>query len=124
MGNYLAVALGAVFGATARYALSGWVAQRLGASYPLGTLAVNVSGSFLLGLFLPLSTQRLLLDPRLRLSVAVGFLGSYTTFSSLAVESLHLLLSGQWALGLANLMGSTLLGGLAAALGIFAGRAL
>ncbi len=124
MDNYLAVALGAVLGATARYALGGWAAQRWGAAFPLGTLLVNLSGSFLLGLFLTLTTERFLLDPRLRLLVAVGFFGSYTTFSSFTVESLNLMLSGQWGLGLINLLGSTLLGALAAAIGIFVGRAL
>ena len=124
MGNYLAVAAGAVFGATARYAVGGWAARRLGASFPYGTLLVNLSGSFLLGLFLALVTDRFLVNPRLRLAVAVGFFGSFTTFSSYTVESLNLILSGQPALGLLNLVGSALLGAVAAGLGIFLGRVL
>ena len=77
-----------------------------------------------LGLFLTLTTDRFLVNPRLRLAVAVGFFGSYTTFSSYTVESLNFLLTGQPLVGLANLVGSALLGALAAALGIFLGRAL
>lgn len=124
MTRYLAVAVGAVLGAWARYALSGWAAQRWGASFPWGTLLVNLTGSFLLGVFVAWSTDRFLVDPRLRLLIAVGFFGSYTTFSSYTVESLNLLLAGQWLLGLLNWWGSALLGGLAALLGLWLGRAL
>jgi len=124
MSNYLAVALGAILGATARYAVGGWAAQRLGASFPFGTLLVNLSGSFLLGAFLSLTTERVMIDPRLRTLIAVGFFGSYTTFSSYTVESLNLLLGGQIGLGLLNLMGSSVLGALAAAGGIFLVRIL
>ena len=124
MGNYLAVAVGAVLGATTRYVVGGWAARRLGPAFPYGTLLVNLTGSFLLGLFLTLTTDRFLVNPRLRLAVAVGFFGSYTTFSSYTVESLNLLLAGQPWLGLTNLVGSALLGALSAALGIFLGRAL
>lgn len=124
MSNYLAVALGAILGATARYAVGGWAAQRFGASFPFGTLLVNLSGSFLLGAFLSLTTERVLIDPRLRTLIAVGFFGSYTTFSSYTVESLNLLLGGQIALGLLNLFGSSVLGALAAAGGVFLARIL
>ncbi len=124
MGNYFAVAVGAILGAIARYAVGGWAARRLGSTFPYGTLLVNLTGSFLLGLFLTLTTDRFLLNPRLRLAVAVGFFGSYTTFSSYTVESLTLILSGHPLLGLTNLVGGTLLGALAATLGIFLGRGL
>ncbi len=124
MTRYLAVAAGAVLGAWARYAVGGWAAERWGSTFPWGTWVVNLTGSFLLGLFIAVSTERLLVDPRLRLLVAVGFFGSYTTFSSYTVESLNLMLSGHWALGLLNWWGSALLGGLAAAVGLWLGRAL
>jgi len=122
--RYAYIALGAVLGASARYWVGGWAAERLGADFPYGTLIVNLSGSFLLGLFLALSTGRLLVDPRLRLTVAVGFFGSYTTFSSYTNESINLILAGQSWQGTLNLLGSALLGALAALLGVWAGRIL
>ncbi len=79
---YLWIALGAIFGASARYFLSGYVARHSSAVFPYGTLLINLTGSFVLGFFLIYSTERVLLDPRWRLLVAVGVCGSYTTFSS------------------------------------------
>ena len=102
----------------------GW---RLGggeASFPYGNLIVNLTGSFILGIFVTLATDRLLLDPRWRVFFAIGFLGSYTTFSSYTLESVNLMLDNQWAAGLFNLFGSALLGGLAVLLGIILVRNL
>jgi CrcB protein len=95
--NYLWIALGAVVGAAARYFLSG-MARNISATFPYGTLLINITGSFVLGFFLIYSTERVLLDPRWRLLVAVGFCGSYTTFSSYAFESFALMEQGQWLL--------------------------
>lgn len=122
--QYLWISLGAVLGANARYLLGGWVAARLGPAFPYGTLLINVTGSLLLGVFLTWATQRALVDPRYRLLIAVGFCGSYTTFSTYTYESLNLMLSGSWGAGLLNLLGSSGLGLLAVALGILIGRAL
>lgn len=94
--NYLWIALGAIVGASARYFLSGFVARSYSATFPYGTLLINLSGSFVLGFFLIYSSERVLLDPRWRLLVAVGFCGSYTTFSSYAFESFALMEQGQW----------------------------
>ncbi len=124
MQKYFFVSLGAVLGASARYWVGGWAAERLGADFPYGTLIVNLSGSFLLGLFLTLTTRRFLVDSRLRLLIAVGFFGSYTTFSSYTNESLNMLLGGAPWQGAFNLAGSALLGALAALLGVWVGRIL
>jgi fluoride exporter len=96
--NYLWIAVGAVAGASARYFLSGLIARNFSATFPYGTLLINVTGSLVLGFFLVYSTDRVLLDPRWRLLVAVGFCGSYTTFSSYAFESFALMEQGQWLL--------------------------
>ena len=85
--NYLWIALGAVVGASARYFLSGYIARVFSTTFPYGTLLINVTGSLVLGFFLVLAGERMLLDPRWRLLVAIGFCGSYTTFSSYAFES-------------------------------------
>ena len=94
--NYLWIALGAVVGASARYFLSSYVARHFSTTFPYGTLLINITGSLILGFFLVYSTERMLLDPRWLLLVAIGFCGSYTTFSSYAFESFALLEQGQW----------------------------
>jgi len=106
---YLWIVLGAVVGASARYFLSGYVARHFSAIFPYGTLLINFTGSFLLGFFLIYSTERVLLDPRWRLLVAVGFCGSYTTFSSYAFESFGLMEQGQWLLMGTNILFSNAL---------------
>ena len=93
---YLWVALGAIVGASARYFLSGYVAKTLLSTFPYGTLIINATGSLVLGCFLIWSGERALVDPRWRLLVAIGFCGSYTTFSSYAFESFAYMEQGQW----------------------------
>ena len=122
MENFIIISIGAILGANARYWVGDWAAQRWGSSFPLGTLLINASGSFLLGLFMTLATERLMLDPRWRLLVAVGFLGAYTTFSTYTLESFNLLFKGQLLAGLLNLLGSMLLGVAAVGLGVYIAR--
>jgi len=106
---YLWIALGAVAGASARYFLGGYVAKIIPSSFPYGTLLINVSGSFLLGFFLIWTSERVLADPRWRLLVAIGFCGSFTTFSSYAFETFGLFEQGQWMLVGANIIASNLI---------------
>ena len=101
--NYLWIAFGAVAGAIARYALSAYIARAFSSAFPYGTLIVNVSGSLVLGFFLVLAGERMLLDPRWRMLVAIGFCGSYTTFSSYAFESFAQMESGQWMMMAINI---------------------
>jgi CrcB protein len=124
METFLLISAGAILGANLRYWLGSWAAGRFGASFPYGNLIINLTGSFILGFFMTLALERLLLDPRWRILVAIGFLGSYTTFSSYTFESMSLILDNQWLLGLTNLFGSAILGGLAVWLGIILGRAI
>ena len=124
MEKFLLISAGAILGANARYWLGDWIAQRWGASFPFGTLIINVTGSLLLGLFMTLATERFLVDPRWRFFFAVGFLGAYTTFSTYSFESFNLLFKGQWIPGLLNLFGSTILGVLAVGLGVHLGKTL
>ena len=107
--NYLWIAVGAVVGASARYFLSLLIDRNFASSFPYGTLLINISGSLILGFFLVFSTERALLDPRWRLLVAIGFCGSYTTFSSFAFESFALMEQGQWLLSGLNIVGSNVL---------------
>ena len=107
--NYLWIALGAVVGASARYFLSGLIARNFSTSFPYGTLLINVTGSLVLGFLLVYSSERVLLDPRWRLLVGIGFCGSYTTFSSYAFESFALMEQGQWWLMTLNIAGNNVL---------------
>lgn len=124
MDKVLWISIGAVLGANLRYWVGDWAAQRFGSGFPYGTLLINLSGSFLLGLIISMSMENFIIDPRLRLLLTIGFLGSYTTFSTYAYESIALISQGQWGLGLFNLLGSSLLGAFFAILGIWLGKIL
>ena len=124
MDKFLLISAGAVLGANARYWIGTWAAQKWGAAFPYGTLLINLTGSLLLGLFMALTAERLSIDPRLRLLIATGFLGAYTTFSTFTYESLSLLLKGAVWAGLLNVLGSTVLGLLAVGIGIWIGKSL
>jgi len=124
MDKVLWISLGAVLGANLRYWVGDWAAQRFGSGFPYGTLLINLTGSFLLGLIISMSMENFIIDPRLRLLLTVGFLGSYTTFSTYAYESIALISQGQWGLGLFNLIGSSLLGAVFAILGLWLGKVL
>jgi CrcB protein len=107
--NYFWISLGAVVGGCARYFLSGFVARHFSTTFPYGTLIVNITGSLILGFFLIYSTERVLLDPRWRLLVAIGFCGSYTTFSSYAFETFALMEQSQWLMMSFNILGNNVL---------------
>ncbi len=106
---YFWIALGAVVGASARYFVSGFVAKALSPTFPYGTLLVNISGSLVAGFFLIWTGERVLVDVRWRWLIAVGFCGSYTTFSSYAFETFALFEQGQRLLVAWNVIGSNLL---------------
>lgn len=105
---YLWIALGAVVGASLRYVVGAYVARIIPATFPYGTLLINLTGSFILGFFLIWIGERVLVDPHWRLLVAVGFCGSYTTFSSYAFETFALGEQGQWLLAGLNIVASNL----------------
>ncbi len=109
MIDFLIISLGAVVGANARYILSRFAAKMLGPIFPYGTLIINVSGSFIVGLFMIWTTERVLLDPRWRLLVIIGFCGAFTTFSSYAFETVAYFEQGQWMLMLINIVSNNLL---------------
>jgi fluoride exporter len=118
------IGLGGFAGAIARYAVDGWVSNALRATFPWGTLAVNISGSLLIGVLFAMATERATLPPELRGPLMIGFVGAYTTFSTLALESWRLIEDGAWLLAVANLGGSVLLGVAAVVAGIAIGRAI
>ena len=104
MSQILAVAIGGAFGALARHGVSTAAAAAFGPRFPLGTLAVNVAGSFAMGWLFALFAERMQVTPEVRLIVMTGFLGAFTTFSTFSVETLALLQAGRWLAGAANVL--------------------
>lgn len=99
MHAYFWIAIGSALGGMARYWCSGWIGQRVGETFPWGTLFVNVTGSFLIGVLAAMSgpDARGYLPPLARQFLMVGVLGGYTTFSSFSLQTLNLLRDGEWA---------------------------
>lgn len=120
MNEVLLVGVGGFLGANARYLVSGWMARYLDPSLPWGTLLVNTTGSFVIGAFLVWTTERIISNPDLRLLLAVGFCGAYTTFSSYAFETLKLFEQGHWL----DAAGNFFLNNVLALLAVFAGMGL
>jgi fluoride exporter len=117
--TYVAISIGAVLGANARFFVGGWIAERWGASFPFGTFVINVTGSLLIGVILTLASDRLTPD-WFRPLLAIGFLGSYTTFSTFSFETLALVQGGSFGLAAVNIALSV--GGALA--GVYAGVVL
>ena len=115
--RYLLIVLGGGAGSLLRYLAGTAIMTRYGRSFPLGTLVINVTGSFLIGLLMTLFTERFQPHANLRLLLVVGFLGGYTTFSSFEWETYAAIREGAFWIGLANVAGSVMFGYLAVWLG-------
>ena len=122
--NFLAISSAAIVGANLRYLLSRIAARHLGPVFPYGTLFINIVGSFIVGFFIIWTTERVLIDPRWRLLVVIGFCGSFTTFSSFAFETMAYFEQGQWGLMVVNILSNNLLCLGAALAGMSLGRVL
>jgi len=124
MARFLWICLGGAAGSGARYLLTGWIQRALGPSFPFGTLAVNLIGSFLLAGLMFAGTEAGVISPNVRLAVATGVLGGFTTYSTFSYETMRSLQDGAWGVALLN-MTVTLLGCLVAGyLGWAAARGL
>ena len=122
--DYFIIGLGGFLGAVARYAVALWIGQRWGRIFPLGTFVINVSGSFLISLFMSLFTEKFMVNPQIRLFLVIGFLGAYTTFSTFEYETGNLVRDGEWFLALANVVLSVVAGFVALKLGDFIARSI
>ena len=122
--TYVWIGIGGFVGAVVRYWINTWLTTRWGAAFPYGTLFVNVSGSFVLCLILAMLSRGFDVAPALRLALTVGFLGSYTTFSTFSADALLLLETGHTLRGLAYVAASVVGGGLMGAAGLLLGRSL
>jgi CrcB protein len=124
--NYLWIGFGGALGTAARFWFSGFIARRLGETFPWGTLLVNVSGSLAIGFFATLTDPggRLLVNPTARQFFMIGICGGYTTFSSFSLGTLKLLQEKEWLHAGANVAGSVLLCMLAVWLGHLVAEAI
>jgi CrcB protein len=120
--DYFWVGIGGCVGACARFAVANWAGRRFDATFPYGTLIVNITGAFLIGVILTLFAERAIADPRWRLLLVVGVLGGYTTFSSFAYEAFVLADRGQWLRAGTYVVGSNVLGIAACVAGVLLTR--
>lgn len=125
MNQILAVALGGSFGAVTRFLVSSGIYQWLGRGFPYGTLVVNIMGSFLLGLLTEtLILQRITITFEYRAAILIGFIGSFTTFSTFSLETFYLLEQGHLSKAALNIAVSISACVLAIWLGLLCGRGL
>jgi CrcB protein len=110
MAKMTALTIGFLTGGFARYALATRLYALTGTAFPWGTLAVNLSGCFLIGVFDSWAETRAVFGPEARLLLMTGFCGAYTTFSTLMLETNNLLADGQTARAMVNYFGSGLVG--------------
>ncbi|GET36213.1 fluoride efflux transporter CrcB [Microseira wollei] len=119
----IAISLGAIAGALSRYYLTVWFVQRCGTGFPYGTFFINVTGCFGMGFFATLALDRVaVISPEVRLLVATGFLGAYTTFSTYGLETLNLLRDRSYSAAALYWAGSAILGIISVQLGAILAR--
>jgi fluoride exporter len=118
------IAVGGAAGAVARYLVDTWVTERTGGAFPWGTLLINLSGAFILGLLATLAIERSVLPSSIRPPLMIGFLGAYTTFSTWMLESWRLAEQGAWVGAAFDIVGSVVLGIIAVGAGIALGRSI
>lgn len=121
MRTAIYVGVAGFFGSIARYAMSGAV-SRVNESFPWGTFVVNISGSFAVGFLVAAFAHRFVVHPDLRIAVTVGFLGAYTTFSTLTLETFEFAETQAWGWAAVNVVASLAVGLAAVWLGTLAGR--
>jgi len=125
LNNTVLIFIGAGLGGALRYWISNATYFILGKQFPYGTLVVNISGCFLMGLLFVLTLERIDgFGSELRAFLLVGLLGGYTTFSSFSIETINLFESGNWSNGILNILLSNLICLAAAWLGVIGGRNL
>ena len=124
MTRFLWICLAGAAGTGARYLLGGWILRMTGPTFPWGTLAVNVLGSFLIGAIMHTALTVEGFNPTLRLALTTGLMGGFTTYSAFNYETLRYLEEGARWLGFLNLGGTVVACLIAGLLGTFAGRLL
>ena len=106
----LLIAVFGAIGTLARYGLQGFVQVKMGSTFPYGTLAINLTGCFFLGLIGQITLNRMVISSELRMAIAIGFFGGYTTFSSFGWETAKMLEAGEWLWATTYVASSVVLG--------------
>lgn len=122
--NLFVIGMGGFVGAIARYLTSAWVGQKWGRSFPAGTFVVNVVGCFIIGFAMSLFIEKVFVSARWRAFLLIGFVGSFTTFSTFEYETSALLQDGEWFIALANVVLSVTVGFIALKMGQTLARTL
>lgn len=122
MSRFLLICFGGALGTGARYLMSGWVLRSLGAGFPLGTLSVNVLGSFLLAVIMHVGLTTGMLSPDARLVLGTGVMGGFTTYSTFNYETMQYMQEGAFALAALNVAVTVVACLSAGGLGIVLGR--
>ena len=119
----VAISLGAIAGALSRYYLTLWLTNCFGFGFPYGTFFINISGCLAMGFFATLAMEKTaMISPEIKLIVATGFLGAYTTFSTFGLDTVGLLQRGNWLAAAGYFSGSTILGVISVQLGMVLAR--
>ncbi|MEO8504411.1 MAG: fluoride efflux transporter CrcB [Acidobacteriota bacterium] len=124
MSRLLWICLGGAVGTAGRYLLGDWLLRVAGPAFPWGTLAVNLLGSFLLGVIMQIALTTNWISPTLRLTLGIGVMGGFTTYSSFNYETLRLFQGGAWLFAAVNLTATVVGCLLAGVLGLSLGRLL
>ena len=122
--KYLMVGIGGCLGSVLRFWVSSYIGGRMGTRFPYGTLVINITGSFLVGLAFALLTAKTQWSPNWRYLIPIGFIGGYTTFSAFELETLRTIQDGQLELGLLYVATSVIIGFVAVWGGMVAGRVI
>src|SRR6266700_6626137 len=121
MNKYWMVGIGGFLGSVARYWVGNYIGNRMGMRFPFGTVAINISGSFLIGLVVTLISQRAHWNANWSYLVPIGFIGAYTTFSTFELETFRSLHEGEIIIAFLNVIVSVVLGYIAVWLGVVMG---
>jgi fluoride exporter len=120
----LLISIGAIIGANLRYFVAVSISKLIPSSFPFGTLVINITASMILGFLLIWTGERVLVDPRWRISLTVGFCATYSTYSSYAFETFALFEKGQFSLAALNVLATNVVCFIAVALGAALARGI
>ena len=124
MTKYLMVALGGALGSVLRFWAGTYVSARVGSRFPWGTLVINITASFLIGVIMTVLAERANWSPNWRYLIPIGFIGGYSTFSTFEWETLRVFQDGDFLFAMFNIVGSVALGFIAVWLGVITGKAI